>query len=1064
MALVAVPLTAIFDWMENHGIAVVLDKLKRGTPLVTRDATRISTPSLVKWITLALVLRIYGLVALQGLRTWNWGHAATAYAGLSIATAIAYTLVRYLRERIGVSHEPSHAFDQVLHAELDEIVKVRRWRAPDHPGGGSAPGVWGLERARSAKLLGLALSGGGIRSATFNLGILQGLARASLLSCFDYLSTVSGGGYIGSWLVAWIKRDPDGFAEVNKQLNPEWKDHSGKEPNQITFLRDYSNYLTPQLGILSADTWTAVTTYLRNLLLNLTILLSGILAVLLLPYLAVLGFRVLVLPAPMTGFVGLVLLTVSFCFFVSRINVVWLAKADPSGGQARIIVTMFVALFIGAYFLTSWIPDNLPWSRLSPYLTGWKVAAMGGVLLAAWVLIGILGPDPSAKSFGRWVLVCAVASYALLSLPGSVWAVSKLVLCFPDRNSASFHLLTLGVPLYLLTTLAAAGLQVGLTGLLFRNYMREWTARLGAWILIGIFGWAGLCAIVFYSPPLVIWGWQLVSAAVAGAGGIVGVLYAVTGAYLAWSEKTGKPGRSSPWDLYAQTLPPVLITGLFILLSFCIYKWTPAGAISSRRPTSTVKLTIAWSGDGSSGSTAVGLSNSESQTLHETWRRYWDSIKASDDNHTVKAGWPALAIAAALGLAWLLSRRVDINDFSMQLFYRNRLVRCYLGASHRPRRQDSFTGFDPEDDLLLKNLIVNPMRADSEPEVEENPYTGPYPVINTALNLTHGERLAWQERKAESFIMTPLYCGFDASQIDRPNRTPPGGPAYRPTAKYAYPDHGIYLGTAFATSGAAASPNMGHYTSAPLAFLMAVLNIRLGWWLGNPRRKDTWQKGSPVCGLPYLLAELFASTNDRSRYVYLSDGGHFENLGIYELVRRECRLILACDAAEDRNYAFGDLGNAIRQCRDDFGVDIKIDFHKIHPEGDPKLSRSHFSVGIVSYDLAHQGAKPGILIYVKASITGDESADVLEYKNNHRDFPHDTTADQWFSESQFESYRRLGQHIVEQFNEVDWRARISVAELLSPPEWNTWTDIVTSDKLDEYLRSRLGRIYSPQGS
>ena len=130
----------------------------------------------------------------------------------------------------------------------------------------------------------LCLSGGGIRSGTFALGLLQGLARHNLLQHFKYLSTVSGGGYIGSWLTAWIHRHPEGLAGVTKNLSnkaPESKVDPDSPP--ILHLRTYSNFITPQVGLLSADTWTFVGIYLRNLLLNWTVFIPLLIAVLVLP-------------------------------------------------------------------------------------------------------------------------------------------------------------------------------------------------------------------------------------------------------------------------------------------------------------------------------------------------------------------------------------------------------------------------------------------------------------------------------------------------------------------------------------------------------------------------------------------------------------------------------------------------------------------------------------------------------------------------------------------------------------------------------------------------------------
>jgi len=106
-------------------------------------------------------------------------------------------------------------------------------------------------------------------------------------------------------------------------------------------------------------------------------------------------------------------------------------------------------------------------------------------------------------------------------------------------------------------------------------------------------------------------------------------------------------------------------------------------------------------------------------------------------------------------------------------------------------------------------------------------------------------------------------------------------------------------------------------------------------------RKSTWQRPSPFFGLECLLSELCGATNDESRYIHLSDGGHFENLGIYELVKRRCKYVLACDASEDQKYAFGNLGNAIRKCREDLGVEIRINTDAIRLQGSDKHCICH---------------------------------------------------------------------------------------------------------------------------
>jgi len=249
---------------------------------------------------------------------------------------------------------------------------------------------------------------------------------------------------------------------------------------------------------------------------------------------------------------------------------------------------------------------------------------------------------------------------------------------------------------------------------------------------------------------------------------------------------------------------------------------------------------------------------------------------------------------------------------------------------------------------------------------------------------------------------------MEGDDIAAGDTTPKKLDGFRETKEYAYPDGGVFLGTALATSGAAVNPNMGFHTSPPLAFLMTVFNVRLGWWLGNPQHPDTWKRSTPLFGLFYLLMELFATTSDRSRYVNLSDGFHFENLGLYELVRRRCKYIVVGDAGADPLHSYDDLGNAIRKCRTDFGVEIEIDLSRLRLKRDGETSASHCVVGKIRYDLVDPTLDPGKLLYFKPTLTGDDPVDVQNYKTLHPDFPHQPTANQWFDESQFESYRQLG--------------------------------------------------------
>ena len=150
----------------------------------------------------------------------------------------------------------------------------------------------------------------------------------------------------------------------------------------------------------------------------------------------------------------------------------------------------------------------------------------------------------------------------------------------------------------------------------------------------------------------------------------------------------------------------------------------------------------------------------------------------------------------------------------------------------------------------------------------------PFHVVNMALNLVHGDNLAWQQRKAESFTASPLHCG---SYTIKDRETGACG-SYRKAKEYGG-DDGISLGTAVAISGAAVSPNMGYHSSAVITFLLTLFNARLGWWLGNPGRpgSHTYQMSGPFLSIRPLIAEAFGLTDDKNKYVYLSDGGHFES-------------------------------------------------------------------------------------------------------------------------------------------------------------------------------------------
>ena len=552
---------------------------------------------------------------------------------------------------------------------------------------------------------------------------------------------------------------------------------------------------------------------------------------------------------------------------------------------------------------------------------------------------------------------------------------------------------------------AGSAIEVGLIGKYGEEDMREWRASLGAYLLMIGCLWTGFSLLAVYGPLLLAitsWGAPLA--------GSIWVFISAFGALAGGSAKTnGVKTSRSRLEYVAVIAPPVFIIGLVIAVSML----------------ATVLQGVAM---------PVGGQGS----LSETVRLFLNELSQAEP------GWTWAVLLASAGVATIGCVYVNVNLFALNAFYANRLVRCYLGASRpreappegRPnfaptnspvpvRRPNPITGFDPTDDFPIRDLSIVRTWGRDDLVVD---YPGPYHLVNTAMNLVAGSELAWQERMAESFLFSPLYCGSKTTGY-RPTHITKGElPAHELEFDEVdvglkdedeVPGYGdnVRLGTAVSVSGAAASPNSGYHSSPLVTILMTVFNARLGLWFGNPAR-DAWRRSGPGFAI-YLFDELFGRTTSKGKYVYLSDGGHFENLGAYELVRRRCRFVVLCDAGADPELSFWDLGNLVRKCREDFGVRIEIDLSPLLKREGTVYSQWHCAVGRIHYEDVDVGATPGTLFYIKPSLTGDESSDVRNYVVDHPTFPHESTADQFFSESQFESYRVLGEHIgVEVFRDV----------------------------------------------
>jgi predicted acylesterase/phospholipase RssA len=807
--------------------------------------------------------------------------------------------------------------------------------------------------------LAVALSGGGIRSATFSLGVLQGLAERGLLRRLDYLSTASGGGYIGSWLSALTMRKGS-IEAVEKELDPRNAvERGGKEPDSIKWLRRFSNYLTPQTGFLSTDTLAGVATYVRNLLLTQSVLISAFTVVLVVPLLITSVSRCSVFQSPVPAIIALFIPAL----FINLNLVHQLVREDeraPFFARQNYVIWLIVLPLILAAWLISVLllpkPDAVATDESVPVFLETTILAFGVVWLVAWALVEMWVVGKRMGTFkDRWrnsaVILLGLA--VALALGVTLLCLLRRTLRENQSEALVWHWTVWGVPTLLSVFGLATIMLVGLAGRAFEEEDREWWSRLGAWLIAVSVGWLALCAAAIYGPYAVIFGENWIKSL-----GWAWIVSTVTCVVLGKSKLTGGPDTSKWLNIAIQVTPYIFVAGLLIALSYGIH----TGLIALFQP------------------------------AHANSGQFLQYVQVLDDILSSQpSSWiPVLGLFA---IAALLVLRLDINLFSFHMFYRNRLVRCYLGASNADRRAHPFTGFDPEDNVKLTDL---PPR--------------PFHIVNAAINLTKVNNLAWQERKAGSFVFTRLYCGYSlpasgAGEIDRNGYQLAS--AFLSTQK---PKAWISLGQALTISGAAASPNQGYHSSKAVAFLLTAFNVRLGWWMQNPAKPGAWGKPGPRFGLWYLLSEVFGLADEDTQYVYLSDGGHFDNLGIYELVRRRCRFIIAVDAGMDREFGFEDLGNAVRKCQVDFGVRIDIDTKASIPDPGTGRSLYHCGVGRIHYEDANPNAVSGFLLYIKPSLTGNEPVDIMQYAAVHPEFPHQSTADQWFDESQFEAYRKLGHY------------------------------------------------------
>jgi len=765
-------------------------------------------------------------------------------------------------------------------------------------------------------MIGVALSGGGVRSASFSLGVLQALhAAGKFKGTIDYLSTVSGGGYIGTSTTVSMSYSGGQFPFGRTGRDPGETEETGH-------IRDNSRYLL-QNGIGSAI--SAAVIYLRGITMNAIVLMPFLLA----------AAAALILMNPDTR---RLLSTPGWLEFLP-------VSIRASGWAFTFLAACILAVLLVIYAIGVSV---FPILRKEKRQAIAKVAAIVLALLALppllefhfWILrhmFGISQADVAANP--------GIATYnKSQAQPGGYFEnISRVVTWL---TPVVLVILPFVRPL---AEKAISGAESGLIAVI-----SKWTSRIILFVVAAV-------------GPLIIW-LALLQLTYWGIG-------------VSSCSETALPSCTS-WDH-----SPAFLASLF--------EHVGGRVVSS---------------------------------VH---------------------GWSAIVyvgFATAFLLFWPF---LNVNSNSLHQLYRDR-----LGGAFLFRRTGKFDAagkavLDGADDLKFSEVVAG---------------TGPYHIINTALNVPGSSFANKRGRNADFFSFTRQFVGSEAT-------------GYVPTVLVETVTDGLNIGTAMAISGAAAAPNMGMASMRPLSPTIALLNVRLGRWLRHPadiarltkaRSFTKWWLGKP--GPTYLLREAFfksgATVSETGKpsenggdsksagFVFLTDGGHIENLGIYELLRRRCETIIAVDGESDEEMTASSLVQVQRFARIDLGTIITMEWQpiaertrlvsqKIKARERSSQAGPHVALGLIDYPpppqsqaVAKVGAtsneqeperQKGVLIYIKASLSGDENDYVAAYKAANPTFPHETTMDQLFTEEQLECYRSLGEHICRRLISGEDKAAVPAA-------------------------------------
>jgi hypothetical protein len=818
---------------------------------------------------------------------------------------------------------------------------------------------------------GLAISGGGIRSATVGLGVLQGLAalaptsakpRKSILWYFDYLSTVSGGGYIGSFfcslfvpgrLRAGVTDPAQAAAEAYDvlkieppgRLRHEVDPHKTTTPGELAlaWLRDNGRYLAPT-G--SGDMFYAAALAIRNWVSLHYVIGTVILA----------AFALVAFGRSGLAWAWSAAAAVEYELLLRSLDCPRISKAAESLCNAA-----------GPQPCTCEWSTIIWWSLLLalPALFLVAVAIPAGV--AYWLghpHRGESATSPSRKlTWAAWGSVGVTAVFAFMGLFARIndWS----------RPAALFFVFAAITFIAVMIHVVSAGGEKTVSRQRI-DMTRLFSRALKVTLVLLVVAIADTAGQTLYRVMTVEGAgrWQLISVPSL----IAAIVWLIQKGSRFFAEK-----ESNRW---LAKIPVGWIAGAagLVMLTCVALLW---------------QLLVQWI----------------------QWQGAAPNPGDLDDASRA-AGLLVIALATLL-LGWITGLFPGfINLSSLQWLYSSRLTRAYLGASNGAR-------FEAKNEKMLSAAEPHPGDELSHHEYYARGVCAPLHLINVTMNLTSDpvEQLVQRDRKGKPMAVGPFGFSIDGTQYE--------------FARFARPwEHqmALRIGQWIGTSGAAFTTGLGRSTSLGISLSLGLANVRLGtWWQSGAGHDES--KGFEYASLQlfksqtYLGYELTAQFHGtRRKWQYLSDGGHFENTGVYELLRpeRRIRFVVACDNGCDPSYQFGDLANLIRLARIDYRIELEA--RSEFPEGSVLASvfglpdeftpanPDKCAVLLEARPVAKDGTRGDVstvVVLLKPRLIPQASADVHEYSVTHPPFPQQPTADQFFDEAQWESYRKLGRTVTQ---------------------------------------------------